>query len=191
MKPTLVVMVKLPVAGRVKTRLGREIGMVPAAWWARHRIGRIGRDLTDRRWRLVLAVAPDAAVPSAALPPLPRLAQGSGDLGDRMARVFRALPGPVLIVGADIPGITRGHVAAGFRALGAHDAVIGPAPDGGYWAIGLKQRRALPPGLFAGVRWSSEHAFRDTLVTLSGLRTAFLPELADVDCAADLGRDSR
>ena len=148
-------------------------------------------ELTDKRWRLVLAVAPDAAVPSPALPPLPRLAQGSGDLGDRMARVFGALPGPVLIVGADIPGITRGHVAAGFRALGAHDAVIGPAPDGGYWAIGLKQRRALPRGLFAGVRWSSEHAFRDTLVTLSGLRTAFLPELADVDCAADLGRDSR
>ena len=162
-RPTLAIMVKAPVAGRSKTRLGREIGMVPAAWWARHQLARLARDLPDRRWTTLLAVAPDPALCHNGLPMLPRVAQGKGDLGDRMARVFARFPGPVLIVGADIPGITRSHVRAGFSALGSHDAVIGPAPDGGYWALGLKCTRPLPPGLFEGVRWSSEHARADTL----------------------------
>ena len=189
-RPVLAIMVKAPAAGRSKTRLGREIGMVPAAWWARHQLARLARTLPDPRWDIVLAVAPDTAVASGALPALPRLAQGPGDLGDRMVRVFRALPGPTLIVGADIPGITQAHIAAGFAALGSHDAVLGPAPDGGYWAIGLKRTRPLPPRLFDGVRWSSPHALADTLATLDGRRIAFLAPLHDVDTAADLKRVS-
>ncbi|MEZ5720735.1 MAG: glycosyltransferase [Paracoccaceae bacterium] len=183
-------MVKAPAAGRSKTRLGREIGMVPAAWWARHQLAHLARTLRDPRWDIMLAVAPDTAVASGALPALPRLAQGPGDLGDRMVRVFRALPGPTLIVGADIPGITQAHIAAGFAALGSHDAVLGPAPDGGYWAIGLRHTRPLPPRLFDGVRWSSPHALADTLATLDGRRAAFLVPLLDVDTAADLKRVS-
>lgn len=190
-RPTLAIMVKLPVAGRVKTRLGRDIGMVPAAWWARHQIARLARTLPDPRWQTLLAVAPDRAVASPALPPLARLPQGPGDLGDRMAQVFRTLPGPVLIVGADIPGLTRAHVAAGFRALGTHDAVLGPTFDGGYWGIGLRRTDPLPPALFAAVRWSSEHALADTLATLAERRVGLLPRLHDVDTAADLARDLR
>jgi rSAM/selenodomain-associated transferase 1 len=185
-RPVLAIMVKAPVAGRSKTRLGREIGMVPAAWWARHQLARLARTLPDRRWTTLLAVAPDTALCHNGLPALPRVAQGNGDLGDRMARVFRRFPGPVLIIGADIPGITRAHVAAGFAALGSHEAAIGPAHDGGYWGIGLKPGRR-PPALFQGVRWSSEHALADTLATLPA-STAFLPTLHDVDTKADLAR---
>ena len=182
------IMAKHPAAGRSKTRLGRDIGMVPAAWWARHQLARLARTLPDPRWHTVLAVAPDTAVHSAGLPPLARLPQGPGTLGDRMARVLRRVRGPALIFGADIPGITRARVWAGFQALGSHDAVIGPAHDGGYWAIGLKRTRPLPPQLFDAVRWSSEHALADTLATLRGQRVAFLPTLHDVDTAADLAR---
>lgn len=189
-RPTLAIMVKAPAAGRSKTRLGREIGMVPAAWWARHQLARLARRLPDPRWQTVLAVAPDRAVHSGALPRLPRVAQGHGDLGDRMARVLRRFPGPTLIIGADIPGITSAEIAAGFAALGSHDAVLGPAHDGGYWAIGLQRTRPLPPRLFDGVRWSSQHALADTLATLQGRRIAVLPTLHDVDTAADLARVS-
>ena len=59
MKPTLIVMVKEPRPGRVKTRLGRDLGMVGAAWWFRHQTRRLLRRLEDPRWQLVLAVAPD------------------------------------------------------------------------------------------------------------------------------------
>jgi rSAM/selenodomain-associated transferase 1 len=180
-------MVKEPRAGRVKTRLGQEIGHIRAAWWMRHRLAALVRNVTAPGWDTLLAVAPDTAIRSPMLPRLPRLAQGPGDLGARMARVLRVLPpGPVLIIGADIPAITRAHIAAGFARLGDHDAVIGPATDGGFWAIGLKRSGAVPAGLFANVRWSTPHAMADTLASLPYCGIARLPELQDVDVAADL-----
>jgi uncharacterized protein len=194
-RPTLAIMVRLPRPGRVKTRLARDIGAVPAAWWMRHQTAALVRRLAaDPRWRMVLAVTPDAeALSSRALPgAVPRLPQGGGDLGARMARVLRALgPGPAAVVGADIPALRPAHVAAAFRALGTHDAVLGPAADGGYWLVGLRHPRRQPPGLFRGVRWSTRHALADTQPTLPG-RVAVLPAvLADVDGAADLRRSAR
>ncbi len=184
-------MVKEPVPGRVKTRLAAGIGAVAAARWFRAQaLGLLAR-VEDPRWETVLAVAPDRAGRASRVwpPHLPRLPQGAGDLGDRMGRIFRSLPpGPALIVGADIPGITRAHVAEGFRALGAADAAIGPAEDGGYWAIGLRRTGAVPATLFRGVRWSTEHARADTVASLGGLRVAEIATLADVDTAADLAR---
>lgn len=186
MKQRLVVMVKVPQAGRVKTRLGRDIGMVPAAWWFRHQTARLLRRLRDPRWDIVLAVAPDTGVRFRGWPAdLPRLPQGPGDLGTRMARLFRSMPpGRTLIVGADIPGITRPHIDAAFKALAASDAVLGPAEDGGYWLIGLAP--PYPAGLFRDVRWSTAQALSDTLRTLPGRRIAYAATLRDVDTARDL-----
>ncbi len=188
MKPTLVIMLKEPRAGRVKTRLGRDIGMVGAAWWFRHQVARLLRRIEDPRWRVVLAVAPDRAAGSRVWPTrFARVPQGGGNLGDRMARMLRSMPpGPVCIIGGDIPGVTQAHVARAFRALGDHDAVFGPAPDGGYWLVGLKHAGAVPDGMFAGVRWSSPHALADSVASLRGRRVARVDELRDVDTAADL-----
>ena len=98
-----------------------------------------------------------------------------------MARAASSCPpGPVVIVGSDIPGITRSHIAAAFRALGDHDAVFGPALDGGYWLVGFR-RRPVFRSPFAGVRWSSEWALADTLANLKGKKVAVLPPLEDVD----------
>jgi rSAM/selenodomain-associated transferase 1 len=191
MKPTLVIMLKEPRAGRVKTRLGLDIGMTSAAWWFRHQVARLLLRIEDPRWRVVLAVAPDAAVLGRAWPMrFQRSPQGRGDLGARMARQLRHMPpGPVCVIGGDIPGITRAHIARAFAALGDHDAVFGPAPDGGYWLVGMKRSRALPAGLFKGVRWSTRHALADSERTLAGHRVAKVDVLRDVDCAADLAPD--
>ena len=187
MRPTLVVMVKLPRPGRVKTRLARDIGPIAAAWWFRHQVSHLLRRLRDPRWQIVLAVSPDApGLTTRAFPAdLPRRAQGRGDLGARMARQLRAADGPVCLIGADIPGITRAHIAHAFRALRSHDMAFGPATDGGYWLIG-RSPRALPPGLFHGVRWSSVDALSDTLASVQNRRIAFIETLSDVDEAADL-----
>jgi glycosyltransferase A (GT-A) superfamily protein (DUF2064 family) len=97
----------------------------------------------------------------------------------------RAPPGPAVIIGTDVPHITRAHIWAAFRLLGRHDAVLGPAEDGGYWLIGLRRRpRILRP--FRGVRWSTPHALSDTLANLHGRSVAEVAALFDVDTAADL-----
>ncbi len=187
-RPNLVVMIKEPRPGRVKTRLGRDLGMTAAAWWFRHQSAALLRRLDDPRWNLILAVAPDHKGLTSRVWPahLPRVPQGTGNLGDRMARQLRFHQGPTCIIGADIPGIQTSHIAQAFKALGDHDAVFGPAPDGGYWLVGLKH--APKPGLFANVRWSTEHALADSRATLFNARIATIATLADVDTAADLAR---
>ncbi|TMV04938.1 glycosyltransferase [Ruegeria sediminis] len=189
MRRTLIIMVKEPRPGRVKTRLGRDIGHVRAAWWFRHQARALIRGLRDPRWRIVLAVSPDREGLSSRVWPddLPRAGQGRGDLGARMGRLLRRAPkGPVCLIGADIPGITPAHVARAFAALGRAEMAFGPATDGGYWLVGARRPGLLPNGLFQGVRWSTEHALTDTLATVSGRRVAMVDLLRDVDSVADL-----
>ncbi len=185
----LVIMAKSPAAGRVKRRLGREIGDVAAIRFYRnclsHTILRLAR---DKRWHTLLAIDPGGDVAARFSPSrtrLARLPQGKGDLGRRMQRLFAVLaPGPAIIVGSDIPAIEAGHIARAFRLLARSDAVFGPAADGGYWLVGLKRTpKVLAP--FAGVRWSSPHALADTLANLQGKRIAFAATLADVDTKHD------
>lgn len=192
MKQRLIVMLKEPRPGRVKTRLGREIGMVTAAWWFRHQTARLLRRLDDPRWELILAVGPDSdGLKSRVWPEhLPRIPQGPGDLGHRMARVLRSMPpGPACIIGGDIPGILPIHISRAFAALGNHDAVFGPAPDGGYWLVGLRHPAHAQAGFLENVRWSSEHALADSMASLSSARIALTDTLTDVDTAADLVRE--
>ncbi|NRB01256.1 MAG: glycosyltransferase [Rhodobacteraceae bacterium] len=181
-------MLKEPRPGRVKTRLGRDIGMIDAAWWFRRQTCALIRRLRNPRWQIWLAVSPDTEGISSRIWPadLPRIAQGQGDLGQRMGRLFRSLPpGPVVIIGADIPGIERNNIRTAFCALQPSAGVIGPSPDGGYWLIGLKRSTAVSPVLFEGVRWSTEHARTDTLRTMPE-DTALIDVLNDVDTVADL-----
>lgn len=182
-------MLKEPHPGRVKTRLGRALGKTGAAWWFRHQTAGLLRRLDDPRWDLVLAVSPDVEGLQSRVWPahLRRVAQGRGDLGDRMGRLMRRLPrGPVCIIGGDIPGVAPDHIWRAFRALGAHDAVFGPAPDGGYWLVGLKRISPPPVTLFRRVRWSSEHALEDSVASLGSARVARVDWLQDVDTLEDL-----
>ncbi len=189
----VVVMARAPRLGAVKRRLALDVGALAAWRFYRHGLAalirRLGRGRgVGGRWRRWLAVTPDRAVRS----PWPRawhvIPQGSGDLGARMGRVLQELPpGPVVIVGSDIPDLGPAHIARAFALLGDHDWVFGPAGDGGYWLIGARRRPARRDP-FAGVRWSSPHALADTLANLSGARVAFLQELDDVDTGADLNR---
>jgi rSAM/selenodomain-associated transferase 1 len=110
--------------------------------------------------------------------------QESGDLGQRLARAFAHHfaqgAATVLILGSDCPYVERSDLTAATAALQAADVVIGPARDGGYWLIGLKEPH---PELFQGVRWSSESVLDETRRRASeaGLHVELLRLLEDVD----------
>lgn len=184
-------MVKEPRPGRVKTRLGRDIGMTTAAWWFRHQSLALICRLRDPRWQIVLAVTPDREGQTSRVWPadLARIPQGQGDLGQRMARCLAATQGPTLLIGADIPGVTRAHIARTFAALGTARSVIGPATDGGFWVIGLHHPQHQPAKLFQDTRWSHPQTLADTLPTLPQ-PVAFTDILADVDTVKDLSPSS-
>ena len=182
----LVVFAKAPVLGRVKRRLAADIGALAALRFQRAATARLLRRVAwDRRWRCWLALTPDRAAsgPRIWRVPCRRVAQGGGDLGSRMARHLARLPaGPVVLVGSDVPEIGAAHIEAAFRLLGGSDLVFGPARDGGFWLVGA---RRLPRRLFAGVRWSSEHALADTLRNVPRrLRVVMTTTLDDVDDGA-------
>lgn len=182
-------MVKEPHPGRVKTRLGRDIGATTAAWWFRHSALALIRRLRDPRWQVILAVTPDHEGRASRVWPadLLRIPQGNGGLGERMARLLRAgPPGPVLMIGADIPGVGKAQIAQAFRALGQVDMVFGPARDGGFWLVGDRGLYPCPRTLFQNVRWSSETALSDTLAGLTDISVALVDTLSDVDTADDL-----
>ncbi len=185
MRPRLVIMLKQPVAGQVKTRLGRDIGMTAAAWWFRHQSAALVRRLQDPRWETWLSVAPDTALNSRVWPAhLPRMAQGRGDLGARMVRALRSSMGKVVLIGGDIPAVEKHHISAALDQLGRQRLVFGPARDGGFWLVG--SRAGPPHGLFEQVRWSTATTLAQTLATTGGAAVGYVDTLADVDTVQDL-----
>lgn len=174
--------------GRGKRRLAGSIGPVAAVHFQRVALRtllfRISR---DRRWTTWVALTPDRGRMPARPPGVDIRAQGGGDLGERMRRPMRRPPlglppGPVVVVGSDIPCIRSHHIWQAFRTLDRYPFVFGPARDGGYWLVGARRRPAEPPDFFAGVRWSTEHALADTLANLDPARVGDpLPILEDVD----------
>ena len=190
----LVIFAKEPRLGRVKTRLGRDIGDVRALKFYRRMLFSLARRLgSDPRWETLIAGAPDRSVLEGRVWPdnIARFQQGPGDLGIRMQRAFDLLPpGPVVIIGADIPGIENNDIAEAFDKLGNNDAVIGPAEDGGYWLVGQK-RHPRVIDMFDRVRWSGPHALEDTLKNLKGAQYGLLRPLSDVDDGNDYARLKR
>ncbi len=198
MSPTkrrqLIVFARAPQYGAVKTRLARQIGG-GAAWRSyQDMTATVLREVAGSPlWQSRLAVTPPAfarrarfwAARSVSEP------QARGDLGQRMAAALTAAStrGPAIIVGSDIPAMTRQHVRDAFDLLARHDVVFGPAVDGGYWLIGVRQ--GLPATvlahLFDGVRWSTASALEDTIRNVRHPRTlAYAATLRDVDDADDL-----
>ncbi|HEY3546836.1 MAG TPA: TIGR04282 family arsenosugar biosynthesis glycosyltransferase [Propionicimonas sp.] len=183
------VFVKPPRAGEVKTRLAASIGARAAAELAR-------AFFVDTREAIqeldgfvpVLATATDFhegewVPPGAAVWP-----QGAGDLGQRMERISQralGLGGRSLIIGSDLPGLPPARIVQARETLANYDAVLGPTPGGGYYAL-----RRCPAGLLEGLPWSSKRTLELTVVRFkaSGPSLHLLEPWSDVDRFEDLVR---
>jgi rSAM/selenodomain-associated transferase 1 len=91
----------------------------------------------------------------------------------------------VVIVGSDLPSLSAHLLRRAFELLDDHRCVIGPAADGGYWLLGMRE---MIGGVFDDVPWSTDGVLAATLARLdaAGITPALLETLADVDTAADL-----
>jgi rSAM/selenodomain-associated transferase 1 len=194
--PVILIFVRAPVAGRVKTRLAAEAGAAAAL--------RVYRRLAERTVAEALALARDGVEVRVHFTPADErdavegwLGAGpvylpqstSPDLGERMRAAFddafAAGFGRVVIIGSDLPEVSSGLLSRSLHHLEDGDAVIGPTADGGYYLLGL---RAPVEGLFDGIAWSTGEVFARTMEKLraAGIEPAVLEEMRDVDTAADL-----
>ena len=186
----LIVFVRAPRAGAVKTRLAQKIGADAACDAYRKLVHAvlIGiESISD----VQLRYSPDDAE-SEVQPWLRRswslAPQGTGDLGERLTRAFAdsfaSGARRVVIIGSDCPWLSDGDIQEAWNHLETHDLVLGPAHDGGYWLVGLREPK---PEVFNGISWSTETVLNQTLehARAGGLRFRLLRELRDVDTLGD------
>ena len=192
--PRLVIFAKAPRPGAVKTRLIPALGTEGAAALARRMLTHILQEaLAAQVGPVELCMSPgpdDPAWRNVAMPrAIARTIQGEGDLGARMAGAVRRVTlghrQPVLLMGADCPGLTAARIGEAACQLQSHDAALLPVADGGYVLIGLK---SPCPELFTAMRWSTPAVAAETLQRMAalGLRVWLGPQLHDIDEPADL-----
>jgi rSAM/selenodomain-associated transferase 1 len=195
----LVIFAKAPIPGEVKTRLCPPLTPDEAA--TLH--GSFVLDMLERSKTAVakLKLPLDrylACMPSSTLVFFKIMEERQGvnlldqvgdDLGRRMQHTFETMFAKqyqrVFIVGTDVPSLPLNHYAQALTLLETNDLVLGPALDGGYYLIGLKQ---MVPDLFVGIPWSTDRVLEMTQekATTLGLKTALLPPWRDVDTIEDL-----
>ncbi|HYC21668.1 MAG TPA: TIGR04282 family arsenosugar biosynthesis glycosyltransferase [Candidatus Bathyarchaeia archaeon] len=191
-RDVLLIFARYPAPGAVKTRLARTIGAEAAAAlygaFLADLARRFGRGRMAVRW---LVAPPDPGL--AALLGLRRAScreQSGEDLGARMHEAFRSMRKAgwrrVAIIGSDSPQIPLATVERAFALLDGADLVLGPAEDGGYYLIAMRE----PHDVFAGIEWGSRSVLRATRARALrlGLRVAELEPSFDVDRKADLER---
>ena len=186
----LIVFLKAPRLGTVKTRLAAEIGPQSALEaylaLAKRLIGNL-----SRLANVELRFTPDDAEPEFQAwlrPGWQCRPQGPGTLGEKLAFVldeaFALGAWRVVIIGSDCPYLDANDIQLAWTALKYHDLVLGPATDGGYWLIGLRRPCSQ---LFARIPWSTGAVLRTTLrrARMADLKVKLLRRLSDVDTAAD------
>jgi len=187
--------VKYPAAGEVKTRLAAAVGPERAAALYRNMAESVLRSAFPEKnssYLLEVCFAPGEReklfrrwLPAAET----FYPQEGVSLGERMRsaveRSLRAGFSKTILIGSDCPAVNRDLIEEGFGLLDAHDVVLGPAADGGYYLIGMSMPHSV---LFEGIAWGTGLVYEQTLSAASraGLSSAALPVLRDIDRAEDL-----
>ncbi len=190
----MLVVAKAPVPGRVKTRLGADIGLVAAAELAAaalvDTLHACAEAVGPQNCHLCLAGDLSSAARAEELKDLTHgwtiTEQRGADFAERLVHAhIDAGPGAVVQIGMDTPQVTPELLLAAGEAAEGHDAALGPAPDGGWWVLARHDPRVARA--LAGVPMSTPTTYADTLAALRacGCRVAVTAELRDVDTVGD------
>ena len=193
-QPLIILFVKVPARSQVKTRLAAALGEEAAL----ELYQRFGQDILNTLEQTGIPVMicyypPDNrnAVAGWLGPEQQYLPQEGRDVGERMENAFRQAFNRgfsrVVLIGSDIPDLPASLIKEALAALPMHDAVIGPARDGGYYLVGFRNDTFFP-GVFSGIAWSTGTVFRSTMQAFekAGQRVHELPLWQDVDPIEDL-----
>jgi rSAM/selenodomain-associated transferase 1 len=179
----LIIFVKNPIPGQVKTRIAHTVGDAKAVAIYNHLL-RYTQQLIQSFSGQRVVYYGDFVNRDDGWNAYDKQLQTSGDLGERMANAFQeqfaAGAEKVVIIGSDCLAITPDHLTQAFAALNKSDIVIGPATDGGYYLLGMKQVR---PFLFQDMPWSQPELRQLTELAIlqHGLTFAPLETLTDID----------
>ena len=193
LQEALILFVKYPEEGKVKTRLGKTIGYERATkiytQLAEHsfneskKLNKVSRYLffVDEQNRE--RIANWAGLGFSFYP------QSAGNLGEKMKNAFSKViakgANKTIIIGSDLPDISKAIISKAFKDLDKNNIVIGPSKDGGYYLLGMNK---FYPELFDGIAWSTEQVLEQTLekAKLLNLSVTLLKELNDIDTIDDL-----
>ena len=193
MGDVLLVFLKYPRSGRAKTRLVPALPERAAAdlyrVLAEEEVRRTTPVAGEYERLFCFTPAEDEGAIAAWFPGERLWPQPEGDLGQRMAAAFaegfRRGARRVAIIGTDVPWVSRATVASALSALDEHDVALGPARDGGYYLLALREPR---PAHFEGIAWSTPEVLSATLghAERLGLSVRLLEPLTDLDTLDDL-----
>jgi rSAM/selenodomain-associated transferase 1 len=191
-KKTLLLFTRFPEAGNTKTRLIPALGADGAAALQRRMTEQtlLQAKTYSKQEALNLEIHFQGGDPAAMaqwLGPHTFKRQAPGTIGSRMnqafAQAFAAGMAPVVLIGADCPGLTATTLQHAFLALQQNDLVLGPALDGGYYLIGLNTHHPL---LFDDIAWGTPSVLQQTLTKAQSLTVSQLTALHDIDRPQDL-----
>mgnify|MGYP001266595320 CR=1 FL=1 len=202
--PTIIVMTKWHAINRCKSRLSKDIGALKAA--------KIQEKLTINTIAVAKQIQKEklakiiVAIDGVGISSAKRWAtkngiekivlQGSGNLGTKMKRQFskthlkKTFSNPILIIGTDLPSISRLDLLQAIEILQSKEMVLGPSIDGGYWLIGLSKKLLNPmcSWPFSGIKWGSDRVLKETirLASSNQIDYALLQQKNDLDNLIDL-----
>ncbi len=194
----LIVFVKYPTPGQVKTRLAHDIGTVNAAAIYSDMATKLVDDLSrSQAYELKIYFDPPHKIDQCSTwlgvaPPILYPQQGSS-LGERISNAFNnefsSRASKVVIIGTDCIDVTESIIIDALNILDSNQVVIGPAHDGGYYLLGLDR---YLPRLFDDIDWSTESVLEQTLTKVKtlGLTHKMLPALNDIDTVDDLSPET-
>ena len=191
---SVIIFMRAPLQGKVKTRLAKTIGDAKAAEFyrlcAQNTIAEIGQlHSTVDKYIFLAESTTGYRVDNLVDSGFKVAVQEGQSLGQRLfnafKRVFENGAKRVVIVASDVPDLSAIIIKEAIRGLDDSDVVIGPCYDGGYYLIGIKE---LHQELFQGISWGTEQVCQQTLVAADerGLAVRQLPMLIDIDTEEDL-----
>lgn len=196
MSNAVIIFIRAPLQGKVKTRLAKTLGNEKAAEFYRlctdATISEVSR-LSPEVVKYIFVAEPVSGYETGYLAHqgFKIDVQEGDDLGQRLcnafSRVFEKGAQKAIILASDVPDLTTGIIEEALSGLSKSDVVIGPCYDGGYYMIGMKE---LHEELFRDISWGTEQVFQQTIMAVkeSRLKVRQLPVLIDMDTEADLYR---